>query len=118
MLNKSRALEEMRRVGKPSAKYCFLVRNSNTPAWRYLRRINARQRTRAHAGADTLQNWARLFESHGFRVVDVLPDQYPLHRRKRWASLLFGRVDYRTPITPDADIEGANEFLFLLEKRP
>jgi SAM-dependent methyltransferase len=118
MLNVSRALAEMRRVGKATARYCFLVRNSNTPAWKYLRGVNAKQRALAHAGADTLQNWTRLFESHGFRIEKVLPDQYPLQRRQRWASLFLGQVDLRKPLVASARLERANEFVFLLEKRP
>jgi SAM-dependent methyltransferase len=118
MLNPSRALEEMKRVGKPAAKYCFLVRNSNTFTWRYLAPIAARQRATGHAGADTLGNWRLLFESHGFRVADVLPDQYPLQRRQRWASLFLKPVDFRRPLSSRAPLERANEFVFLLEKRP
>jgi hypothetical protein len=65
-----------------------------------------------------LGNWRLLFESHGFRVADVLPDQYPLQRRQRWASLFLKPVDFRRPLSSRAPLERANEFVFLLEKRP
>ena len=116
MLNVSRALLEMKRVGTPDARYCFLVRNSNRLRWKYLASIRARRRARSHAGADTLENWTALFESTGFEVHRVLPDQYPLHLRKQWASLFLSRIDYREPITPRKPIDRANEFVFLLGK--
>jgi ubiquinone/menaquinone biosynthesis C-methylase UbiE len=115
MLNASRALREMHRVGAPTAKYCFLVRNSQSVGWRWWAPIAARYRVQGHAGADTLENWWRLFESAGFCVMDVLPDQYPLQRRRRWA---MRRVDFRQPIKSAAPLELANEFVFLLEKAP
>ena len=118
MLDARQALREMRRVGALSAKYCFLVRNSNSFGWKWWAPIAAQYRAKGHAGADTLANWQRLFESEGFRVTGVLPDQYPLHRRRRWISLAVRPVDFRKPITPDAPIEHANEFVFLLERTP
>jgi SAM-dependent methyltransferase len=118
MLDVSHALREMLRVGAPRAQYCFLVRNSNTVGWRWLAPLVARYRENGHAGAATLANWRRLFESAGFRIVDVLPDQYPLHRRRRWASLFLHSVDFGKPMKSAARLERANEFVFVLEKRP
>jgi ubiquinone/menaquinone biosynthesis C-methylase UbiE len=117
MLDRPRALGEMLRVGAPRARYCFLVRNSNTPRWKYLGRTSARQPSCGHADADTLENWTRLFESTGFRVRLVLPDQYPLLERRTWRRIAFGPVDYRTPVASAAPLERANEFIFLLGKR-
>lgn len=117
MLSLSRTLREMNRVGKPGARHCFLVRNSNTLAWKYLARVNARQRAHGHAGADSLAGWKALFDSHGFCVTDVLPDQYPLHRRRRLISLRTKPVDFRVPLALRGSIEHANEFVFILEKR-
>ena len=117
MLDRSQALAEMWRVGANDARYCFLVRNSNTFTWRHLRPFVAKQRTEGHADADTLENWTRLFESHGFCVLQVLPDQYPLQRRRRRAALFLRPVDYREPILPAGPIDHANEFVFILGKR-
>jgi SAM-dependent methyltransferase len=113
MLDRHRALREMHRVGTPSAKYCLLVRNSHSFGWKWWAPITAQYRTKGHAGADTLENWWRLFESAGFSVTDVLPDQYPLHRRRQWS---LRRVDFRKPILSPVPLELANEFVFLLEK--
>jgi SAM-dependent methyltransferase len=116
MLDVTEALREMRRVGATGAKYCFLVRNSNSFGWKYWAPITARYRAKGHAGADTLPNWRRLFESQRFKVTSVWPDQYPLHRRRRWSSLGLRAVDFRKPIASPARLELANEFVFLLEK--
>jgi ubiquinone/menaquinone biosynthesis C-methylase UbiE len=115
MLDVSKALAEIRRVARPAARCCFLVRNSNTLTWKRLSLLTAKQRSLGHAGADTLKNWRVLFESHGFKVLEVLPDQYPLQRRKKWASLGLGKIDYSRPIQVNGSIERANEFVFLLE---
>jgi SAM-dependent methyltransferase len=117
MLNASKALEEIRRVGKRNARYCFLVRNSSTFSWKVLGRIQQRQLAASHAGADSLSNWTSRFERSGFRILDVLPDQYPLHLRKRWASLSLKPVDFRKPLTTTSRLDRANEFIFILEQR-
>ncbi|MEQ1856285.1 MAG: class I SAM-dependent methyltransferase [Longimicrobiales bacterium] len=117
MLDRPRALAEMLRVGTPRARYCFLVRNSNTVGWKYLARSSARRPSRGHADADTLDNWTRLFESAGFLVRQVLPDQYPLLRRRSWRRFVFGPVDYRRPVASSAPVDRANEFVFLLGKQ-
>lgn len=116
MLQPGRALEEMKRVGRPRARYCFLVRNSNTFTWRCFAGVLKAQRRNGHAGADSLQNWRSLFETHGFRVVEVWPDQYPLHRRRRWASLYLAPIDFARPLAGSRPLDRANEFVFVLER--
>ena len=115
MIDVGKVLEEIRRVATAQARYCFLVRNSNTWSWRHLGHFIGRQRRLGHAGADDVRAWATLFECHGMRVVEVLPDQYPLQRRARWRSLFMKSVDYRSPIRTTAALERANEFVFVLE---
>jgi SAM-dependent methyltransferase len=116
VLDRRRALAEMLRVGTPTARYCFLVRNSNTPGWKVFGRVSARQPDRGHADADTLENWNELFSSTGFRVLDVLPDQYPLLRRRSWGKIVRGPIDFSKPVTSGAPIDRANEFVFVLGK--
>jgi SAM-dependent methyltransferase len=116
VLDRRRALAEMLRVGAPTARYCFLVRNSNTSAWKLFGRVSACRPGRGHADADTLANWKELFRSTGFRVLNVLPDQYPLLRRRSWRKIVGGPVDFSKPVTSDAPIDRANEFVFVLGK--
>ena len=117
MLDRHRVLGEMLRVGTPRARYCFLVRNSDTPRWKYFASTSARRPSRGHPDADTLGNWTGLFEASGFQVHQVLPDQYPLLRRRSWRSFIVGSVDYRSTVVSDGPLERANEFIFLLGKQ-
>jgi len=117
MLDVRRALAEMLRVGRVGARYCFLVRNANTTSWKYCAPFMARQRALGHAGADTLAGWRTLFESEGYAVERVLPDQYPLLRRRRWSGLGLRSVDFSVPVTTRSPLERANEFIFVLTKR-
>jgi SAM-dependent methyltransferase len=117
MLDRPRALREMGRVGTERARYCFLVRNSDTGRWRYLSRAFARRPSRGHADAASVGNWTALFHSAGFKVLGVLPDQYPLLRRKLWRRLRLGAAHFRTVATSRAPLERANEFIFLLAKQ-
>jgi hypothetical protein len=52
----------------------------------------------------------------GFRIVDVLPDQYPLHRGRLWRSLFLTAVDFKKPAFAHTPLDRANEFVFVLEK--
>ena len=117
MLDRPRALGEVLRVGAPRARYCFLVRNSQTRCWKYLSRAAARRPARGHADADTVGNWTMLFESTGFRILGALPDQYPLLRRRQWRSLFRAQVDFRRAVASRAPLESTNELIFVLEKR-
>jgi SAM-dependent methyltransferase len=113
ILDPGAALAEMRRAGKPNARYCILVRNSETLSWK-LRNAIPFRRNGGHARANTLRGWTELIEASGFIVCSVLPDQYPLHLRAQWKSMFLRRVEFGQPI--DAPLERANEFLFLLCK--
>jgi SAM-dependent methyltransferase len=115
VINVRRALAEMKRVAKTDARFCFLVRNSNTLTWRFLSGGQAAKRSRGHQGADTLQNWRDLFESSGFSIMQVLPDQYPIHRRKEWSTLKLKSIDYRQRQPSILPLNRANEFIFLLQ---
>lgn len=116
MMDRPQVLSEMRRVGGTDARFCLLVRNSATLGFRWLTGSSNQRRRRGHQDADSLENWQQLFARTGFEIVDVLPDQYPLHRRKLWSRLGLGRVDFKAPIRPDGPIDGANEFLFILKR--
>ncbi len=117
MLDRPKALREMLRVAGDDARFCLLVRNSETLSWQLLSGSRKQRRRRGHQDADSLQNWTELFESVGLEIIEVLPDQYPLHERRRWLGLGFTEVDYREPIRPRHVPARANEFVFVMRKR-
>ena len=116
MLDRPRVLAEILRVGRDDARYCCMVRNSRTARWRYGSSLLARRPSRGHTDAGTLASWRRLFRSAGFRVKRVLPDQYPLMRRRVWRRIRSGDAHFRTEVVSRAPLERANEFIFILEK--
>ena len=113
LLDVDSGLAEMHRVGTPDARYCLLVRNSQTLSWKF-RSIVTGGRSAGNANADSLEKWTQRFELNGLRVRSVLADQYPLHVRAQWTSMFQRPVDFKQAIP--APLDGANEFLFLLEK--
>ncbi len=116
MLNLSRVLQEMKRVTKANAKFCFLVRNENTASWNAKKTLGIQNET-GHQGAKNLQTWTAIFQEEGFEIIDVLPDQYPLQKRLRFKSLGMKKVDYRSVVRTNQPIEKANEFIFILCKK-
>lgn len=115
-LDRERALREMVRVARPSARFCFLVRNASTLIWRVWRQGLGNREVRGHQDAQTLSSWRRLFERCGLRVVNVLPDQWP---RQRWRHLLPGQRP--TPGSSERiagsllPLRWCNELVFVLE---
>ncbi len=116
MINLNKVLNELFRVGKPEAKYCFLVRNSNTASWKYLKKGLGLQNKKGHQGANNLTEWKNIFDACGFKVEEVWPDQYPIFKRQRIKSLGLRSIDYKTPVRGSIPIENANEFIFILSK--
>jgi SAM-dependent methyltransferase len=84
-LDREAALREMVRVAKPTARFCFLVRNASTFVWRVVRERLGRREVEGHQDALTLTAWRDLFHRCGLEVERVLPDQWP---RQRWCQLL------------------------------
>ena len=116
MLDRRAALAEMQRVSRARARFCFLVRNAETFSFRYLTGGAKSRRSRGHQAAGSLDYWRDLFESTGFRILQTLPDQFPLQRRARWLQPGNKPFDYRQPLESRRPLERANEFIFLLEK--
>ena len=112
-LNLEQALAEQYRVGKPSARYCFMVRNSNTFSWKVIKQGLGLKNTKGHQGAKNLETWSAVFNKAGFRVEQVVPDQWP---RKRLMRFVSPRMDYKKINSSILPIQYANEFIFLLKK--
>ncbi len=116
MLDKDRVLAEIQRVTKPNAKCCFLVRNADSFSWKYVKKKLGLRNKEGNQGARNLESWTSLFTSNGFKVDQVLHDQYPLQKRKKLLSLGFKTIDYKKLTPTNKDINEANEFLFILSK--
>jgi ubiquinone/menaquinone biosynthesis C-methylase UbiE len=114
--DRPRALAELRRVARPAARFCFLVRNARTLAWALATRWWGRPARRGHHDAKSLAEWTALFDGAGLAIDAVLPDQWPRQRLRRW--LRAGRdPDFSRPervARPLLPLAFANEFLFLL----
>lgn len=118
ILDREKALAEMRRVAKDDARFCFMVRNSETLLWTLWHRWLGRRNVRGHQDALPLHAWTGLFARSGFRVEAVHIDQWA---RQKLRYVLHGLR--RPDPTRDENIARpwlplrfANEFIFLLRK--
>lgn len=80
-LDRDKALAEMVRVAKPTARFCFLVRNASTFVWRFWREGLGRREVAGHQDALTLEGWQELFARNSLSIEAIWPDQWP---RQRW----------------------------------
>jgi len=117
MLDLEQVLSEMKRVGKKDCRYCFLVRNSETNNWRFIKKGLRLKNKKGHQDAKSFSEWKGIFDKAGFTVQRVYPDQYPLFKKIRRRRLWLTRVDYSKLIEADFPIEQANEFMFILTKK-
>ena len=85
MINLDKVLQEIHRVGATDGRFCFLVRNSNTVLWKLLMEQFGLRNKEGHQGAKTLDEWQTYFEKNGFKIITVLPDQWPF---VRWGQIL------------------------------
>jgi len=116
MVNTQNALKEMFRVGNQNSKYCFLVRNSETTSWKFIKTFLGLKNKKGHQDAKNLKEWTTIFNTAGFAVVNVYPDQYPLMKKLRRNNFWLKKVNYKQIVKDKQPIEKANEFLFLLKK--
>lgn len=116
-LDRERALREMLRVGRPGARYCFLVRNANTLVWRFWRQGLGRREVQGHQDACTIGQWRELFERVGFAVEQVLPDQWPRQRFRQLLPWWRPRPGRREPVgRPIVPLPWCNELVFVLRR--
>ena len=117
-LDRRAALTEFLRVAKPGARFCFMVRNSKTLTWRIWRQWLGKQNTTGHQDALTMAEWRALFESLGFSIDRVLPDQWA-RQRLRYVLRGFRHVDPRSTERVASGVlplDWANEFIFIMRK--
>jgi len=116
MLDLAKVLQEIRRVAKPDAQVCFMVRNSNRITWKVIKETLGLINKQGHQGANTLTNWTQIFEDAGFQVQATYPDMWPANRWLYWLSL-GGRLfnpDFTFVKREDPYLDQAYEFIFHL----
>jgi SAM-dependent methyltransferase len=84
-LDKPKALEEMRRVAKPDARFVILVPNAGFLT-RRLRLYGGTEQVTAREDVLELAAWRQLFEASGLRVIERWRDLHPLS----WAWIRHG----------------------------
>jgi SAM-dependent methyltransferase len=74
-LDMGRGLEEMKRVARPSARFCIMVPNQDFVGWKIMgHQGTAQQDINEHLLP--LADWRRLFAQHGLAVRRVVPDRW------------------------------------------
>jgi SAM-dependent methyltransferase len=113
-LDRRSALREMKRVARPGARFCLMVRNARTFGWRVATQWPGRVNRRGHQDAGTLEEWTTLFAECGFAVRTVVPDQWFW---QKWRNRLFrpGAGEPERIVGPIVPLRFANEFIFILE---
>lgn len=116
-LDRPAALREMQRVAKPTARFCFLVRNASTLTWRVWRQQLGRREVQGHQDAQTLEQWQHLFARSGLAVQQVLPDQWPVQRWRQLLPWWRPRPDRDEPVHRGLlPARWSNELVFVLQR--
>ena len=117
MIDLAPVLGEQLRVARPTARLCYMVRNSETWVWRlFMERLGMCNR-RGHQGAARLEAWTDRFEGAGFRVDRVLPDQWPLMAKERILKRLGLATEFTHVRQGWLPLRRAGELIFLLSPR-
>ena len=115
-LDTTQSLNEMKRVTTADAKFCFMVRNSETVIWKIYRQFLRQKISTAHMEAKNLNDWKSLFQANGFEILSIHPDQWPGIKLRKllffWKKMDYSKI-HRT-IFP---LRYSNEFIFILRKK-
>lgn len=114
-VNRNTALQEMKRVAKTDATFCFMVRNSNNSSWKFFKQYFKLQNKTGHQDAMNLNEWTSLFKQNNFDIQLITHDHWPLLRWKRWLSAGLLKIDYGKFQSAKKDITTSNEFIFILK---
>lgn len=116
MLDLNQALKEQIRVAKKSAKFVFLVRNSETSSWKYLKKGLGMQNRKGHQDAANLKSWTNKFVNAGLKIEHIYPDQWPRQRWYYWLGKRGWNKIFDTVKSSENQLQKANEFIFVLSK--
>ena len=114
-LDLPKALNEMVRVSNPNAKLCFLVRNEDAPTWKLVKKTFGLQNHTGHQTAKTMETWKNIFNDANLEVENIICDQWPLIRWKRWLSFNKKNIDYSKVRKGILPLRNAYEYIFLLK---
>jgi hypothetical protein len=107
----------MQRVAKPTARFCFLVRNASTLVWRVWRQRFGRREVQGHQDAQTLAQWQHLFAQCGLTVLQVVPDQWPVQRFRQLLPWWRPRPGQTEPVHRGLlPVRWSNELVFVLRR--
>jgi hypothetical protein len=116
MLNLPLVFQEQIRVAKPSAKFIYLVRNSETTTWKFIKKGLGLQNRKGHQDAASLKTWKQRFIKSGFKIENVYPDQWPRQRWHYWIGKRGWNDIFNTIKSSEKKLRKANEFIFVLSK--
>ncbi len=113
MLDLDKVLQETKRVTKKDALICFMVRNSKNFTWRFKELFKLKNK-KGNQNAKDLEQWMELFENTGFKIEQIYPDQWMLHRIVQIMS--FGIISPRPSRSfPQLlPLNLSHEFIFIL----
>lgn len=114
MLDRSKVLNEMLRVGTDTCTFCIMVRNATSWKWLIKRSLGMVNQS-GHQDALNLQEWRDLFCKNGFIIQNTVSDQWPIYKTRQ--LLLTQRpADYQRIFKPFVPFRFVNEFIFVLKK--
>lgn len=114
MLDLTKVLEEQIRVAKQSSKFVYLVRNSETNTWKYLKLGLGLQNRKGHQDAANIDTWKQRFKKAGFKIENVYPDQWPRQRWYYWLGKRGWKDIFNSVKNSEKRLQKANEFIFVL----
>lgn len=115
MIDLEKVLNEIKRVAKPNAKILFLVRNIDGWTWKITKDILKSKVKKSHQGAKSQSEWSSLFEKIGFKILEILPDQYPIKKRQKMLSLGLKKVNYEEVSEAMIPLKYVHEYIYVLE---
>ncbi len=116
IINQDNVLREINRVTSDEVTICFMVRNSFSWRWIFTKKMLFAVNKDGHQDAKSFEQWKSLFEKHQLKIVNCIPDQWPV--MKVLQLVTFGNFNgykkIQKSVTP---LRYANEFIFILKKK-